>query len=158
MNEITVSVAGNVASDVVHRKIGSGTPVSSFRLASSTRYFDKTRREWTDGPTTWFTVFCFREFSENVMSSLSKGDPVVVAGRLTARDWEKDGRRGTSLEIEARHLGHDLARGSSTFKRRARPANSEEAGAALQEIGAAMAAGNGATTRDEAAPQAGQAA
>jgi single-strand DNA-binding protein len=144
MNEITVSVVGNVASDVVFRKVGNGTSLSSFRLASSTRYYDKARREWADGSTTWFTVFCFRECAEHVSSSLSKGDPVVVTGRLTAREWEKEGRRGTSLEIEAKHLGHDLSRGSTAFKRRVRAARVDDTGGVLEEIGVALAVGSAA--------------
>lgn len=147
MNEITVSVVGNVASDVVFRKVGNGTSLSSFRLASSTRYYDKGRREWADGSTTWFTVFCFRECAENVSSSLTKGDPVVVTGRLTAREWEKEGRRGTSLEIEAKHLGHDLSRGSTAFKRRVRAARADDTGEVLEEIGVALAAGSADGTR-----------
>ena len=139
MNEIIVSVVGNVASDVTFRKTGNGTSLSSFRLASSTRYYDKGRREWTDGTTTWFSVFCFRELAEHASSSLSKGDPILVTGRLTARNWEKDGRTGTSLELEARHLGHDQSRGTSVFKRRVRAARSDDTGEVLKEIGEAMA-------------------
>jgi len=139
MNEIIVSVVGNVAGDVTFRKTGNGTSLSSFRLASSTRYFDKGRREWTDGTTTWFSVFCFRELAEHVSSSLSKGDPIVVTGRLTARNWEKDGRSGTSLELEARHLGHDLSRGTSVFKRRVRAARTDDTGEVMKEIGVALA-------------------
>ncbi len=142
MNEITVSVVGNVAGDVVFRKVGNGISRSSFRLASSTRFYDKVRREWADGPTTWFTVVCFRVCAENVSSSLSKGDPVVVTGQLAVREWEKEGRRGTTLVIEAKHLGHDLSRGSSAFKRRVRAAGGHDTEEAPKAVEVAPTAGS----------------
>ena len=41
--------------------------------------------------------------------------------RLRVREWEQEGRTRTSVEIDARSVGHDLARGSSRFARRVRP-------------------------------------
>ncbi|MBJ7281217.1 MAG: hypothetical protein JHD31_05065, partial [Rhodoluna sp.] len=40
-----------------------------------------------------------------------------VMGRLRVRDWDNGERAGTSVEIEAETLGHDLVWGSSTFVR-----------------------------------------
>ena len=41
----------------------------------------------------------------------------MVMGRLRVRDWDNGERAGTSVEIEAETLGHDLVWGSSTFVR-----------------------------------------
>jgi single-strand DNA-binding protein len=38
-------------------------------------------------------------------------------GRLRVRDWDNGERAGTSVELEAETLGHDLMWGSSTFVR-----------------------------------------
>ncbi len=38
-------------------------------------------------------------------------------GRLRVRDWDNGERAGTSVEIEAESIGHDLVWGSSTFVR-----------------------------------------
>jgi single-strand DNA-binding protein len=38
-------------------------------------------------------------------------------GRLRVRDWDNGERAGTSVEIEAETVGHDLLWGSSTFVR-----------------------------------------
>ena len=38
-------------------------------------------------------------------------------GRLRVRDWDNGERAGTSVEIEAETVGHDLMWGSSTFVR-----------------------------------------
>ena len=43
------------------------------------------------------------------------GQPLVVYGRLKVRDWERDGRKGTTVEVEASAVGHDLSRGTSMW-------------------------------------------
>jgi single-strand DNA-binding protein len=55
--------------------------------------------------------------AENVSASVQKGDPLYVYGRLNVRTWERDDRSGTTLEVTAEILGHDLGRGTSTFSR-----------------------------------------
>jgi single-strand DNA-binding protein len=41
----------------------------------------------------------------------------VVSGRLKVRDWDNGERSGTSVEIEADSLGHDLVWGTTQFSR-----------------------------------------
>ncbi len=41
----------------------------------------------------------------------------MVAGKLRVRDWDNGERAGTSVEVEADNLGHDLCWGSSVFTR-----------------------------------------
>ena len=53
----------------------------------------------------------------NAVPSLSKGDRIVVSGRLRIRDWQTDDRTGTNVEIEAETLGHDLFWGTAEFTR-----------------------------------------
>lgn len=53
--------------------------------------------------------------AENAFSSVEKGQPVVVHGRLHVTSYEKEGQPRTAVEIEARALGHDLSWGVSTF-------------------------------------------
>jgi single-strand DNA-binding protein len=150
MNEITVTVVGNLASEVRLHELRSGTPMASFRLASCARVFDRVRNEWSDGPTSYFSVFCWSGLADNVASSLSKGQPVVVTGRLTSREWVQEGRNGTSLEIKAFAVGHDLSRGTGTFRRRSRAARGEDVNARVDEIALELA-----TTAPAAAADAG---
>jgi single-strand DNA-binding protein len=53
----------------------------------------------------------------NSAGSVNKGDRLVVAGKLRIRDWDNGERAGTSVEVEADSLGHDLTWGSSVFTR-----------------------------------------
>jgi single-strand DNA-binding protein len=86
-------------------------------LASSHRKFDRNQNKWIDGETNWFTVTAFRQLAINSAGSVVKGDRVIVTGKLRVRDWDNGERAGTSVEIEADGLGHDMTWGSSVFTR-----------------------------------------
>lgn len=123
MNETTVTVVGNVASDVRHVTTARGVSLASFRLASTPRRFDR-NLGWVDGTTSFYSVTCWRHLAEHVRSSVRMGEPVVVTGRLSVREWERDDRRGVTVEVDATSVGHDLSRGTSTFARPVRESSS----------------------------------
>jgi single-strand DNA-binding protein len=97
----------------------SGLNVVSFRLASSYRKFDQETKTWVTSETNWYTISAFRKLAVNAGSSLSKGHRVIVQGRLRIRDWDNGERSGTSVEIDADAIGHDLSFGTSSFERTA---------------------------------------
>lgn len=116
MNETVATLIGNVASDVRTTTSQAGVPISSFRVASTTRRYDRGRGGWADVDTLYVTVVCWRALAEHVAGSFAKGDPVVVHGRMRMRQWTADdGRSGTAVELEATTAGHDLSRGVSSF-------------------------------------------
>lgn len=41
----------------------------------------------------------------------------MATGKLRVRDWDNGERTGTSVELEAESLGHDLSWGSAVFTR-----------------------------------------
>jgi single-strand DNA-binding protein len=125
-----VSVRGLIATTPRQVVTESGLNVMSFRLASSYRKFDQETRTWVTAETNWFTVSAFRKLAMNAGSSLSKGDRVIVQGRLRIRDWDNGERSGTSVEIDAEAIGHDLSFGTSSFERTA--LTDEESEAELQ--------------------------
>ena len=112
-----LTIVGNVATDVKYVPSDYGTPWATFRLAATRRKYDREREAWVDGQTTFLTVKCWRALADNVSSSINKGDPVVVIGALRVEPWTRDGRSGTSVEVDASTVGHDLARGTSAFRR-----------------------------------------
>ncbi len=116
MND-TVTILGRVGNDPVQSETTAGVPVSNFRVASPQRRFDAKTQTWKDIGTNWYSVAAFRQLAEHVKASLHSGDAVIVTGRLKVRDWEANGRRGTSMDIEAEAIGHDLRWGSSAFAR-----------------------------------------
>jgi single-strand DNA-binding protein len=104
----TLTVTGLIATTPRHITNSEGLEITSFRLASSQRRFDKATQQWVDASTNWYTVTAFRNLATNAYASLNKSDRIVVVGRLKIRDWQTDDRVGTSVEIEAETLGHDL--------------------------------------------------
>lgn len=114
--DMAVTVTGNVGSDVEHRVTRSGFSTAQFRMACTPRVYSG--GEWHDQPTTWLAVECFRALADNVKSSVEKGDPLVVQGRLRTRSWtDTNGVIHERLVIEATTLGHDLNRGTSAFRK-----------------------------------------
>ncbi len=140
MNESLITLQGWLGSDVTLRRAGD-VPVASFRLACTPRRFNRRTENWSDGTTQWYTVNIWRQLAENAAASLRRGDPVVVHGRLDVKLWvNADGVEVTGFEIDAVHLGHDLARGTSQFTRTPRqesPPLAEHASGAAGEEAAA---------------------
>lgn len=112
-----ITATGLIATTPRHLVTQEGLPITSFRLASSQRRFDRNQNKWVDGETNWYTVTAFRQLAINGAGSLNKGDRILVTGTLRIRDWDNGERAGTSVEIEAEGIGHDLTWGSSVFTR-----------------------------------------
>ena len=120
MNEAFVTFQGWVGNDVVHRETTQGN-VANFRVGSTPR-IRRRNGEWVDGPTSWFSVSCWRSLADNVRDSVHKGEPVLVHGRLRADVWEReDGQTSTTYVVEAVYVGHDLSRGTAAFEKSSRP-------------------------------------
>ena len=116
MFDTTLTVVGNVVDDPTQRT-ANGAQVASFRLASTSRRFDKESEDYVDGHKLFLTVNCWDDMAANVVQSLRKGQPIVVYGRLSSREYVKDEQRRVSYELVADAIGHNLARGRSEFVR-----------------------------------------
>jgi len=147
-----ISVTGLVATPIKHTVTAEGLEISSFRLASTNRRYDRTAKAWVDGETNWFSITAFRQLAVNVQASLDKGHRVVVSGRLRVREWRNGEQLGRDVEIVADAIGPDLAWGRAQYTRTPRqlvavdPAAEATAGptapdAAAQSADAADAAG-----------------
>lgn len=111
-----ITITGIAATTPRHLVTAEGLPITSFRLAASTRRFDRASKEWVDGDTNWYTVICFRQLATNAAASIEKGQHLIVTGALRLREWETDDRTGIAVELEAETLGHDLTYGTAEFK------------------------------------------
>ncbi|RHA44320.1 single-stranded DNA-binding protein [Cellulomonas rhizosphaerae] len=116
---LDVTVVGWIGSDVTLFPAREGRQAyTSFRVASTRRFFDRSTGAWRDGRTEWFRVKVWRTLAVNVAASLRKGDPIVAHGRLSTEEWvSADGTPRSGLVLEAVTVGHDLAFGSSNFRR-----------------------------------------
>ncbi|MCY7412088.1 MAG: single-stranded DNA-binding protein [Salinibacterium sp.] len=112
-----ITITGLVATEPRHIVTSESLVISSFRVVSTQRRFDRSTQKWIDGDTNWFTITAFRNLAAHVSASVHKGDRVLVTGRLRIREWQTDERAGTTVDIEADAIGHDLAWGTSSFSR-----------------------------------------
>lgn len=112
-----ITVMGLVATTPRHLVTQDGLPITSLRLAAPVRRFDRTQNKWIDGETNWYTITAFRQLAINMAGSINKGERIVVTGALRVRDWDNGERAGTSVEIEAESVGHDINWGIAQFTR-----------------------------------------
>lgn len=96
----TVTVSGNLTRDPEVRSIPSGQSVCSLRIAHSDRY--KTDGgEWADRPQ-YFDVTVWSGLGDWMGRNLTKGQKVVVSGRLKWREWDdKEGNKRQTVDITA---------------------------------------------------------
>ncbi|MFF2976859.1 single-stranded DNA-binding protein [Streptomyces albidoflavus] len=139
MNETMVTVVGNVATAPVYRESAHG-PMARFRMAATPRRWDRERQTWTDGPTSFFTIWTTRQLASNVTASVTVGEPVIVQGRLRVRETERGGQQWTTAEIDAASVGHDLTRGTAAFRRVRKPVGTWPGGTATEDSRSAAAA------------------
>jgi single-strand DNA-binding protein len=94
-----VILLGNLTRDPEVRYTPSGTPVATLGLAVNNRM--KQGDEWKDDPC-FIDVVVFGKQAESCGEYLSKGQPVLVEGRLRYRTWEgQDGQKRSKHEVSA---------------------------------------------------------
>ncbi|MFI5883522.1 single-stranded DNA-binding protein [Streptomyces sp. NPDC051554] len=111
--ETVITVMGNVVADPELRFTPSGAAVANFRIANTPRTFNRDTNEWKDGDPLFLGVSVWRQQAENVAESIRRGDRVIVVGRLTQRQYEKDGERRSSYEIQADEVAPSLRNASA---------------------------------------------
>ena len=117
-NEALITLSGYVATQPTYGETRTGVPTLSMRVAWTPRRFDRLTGEWADADTSFVAVQCYRKLAENAGKSLRKGDPVLVRGRLSVREYEdKNGARRNHVEVDASSVGHDLLHGVAQFRR-----------------------------------------
>lgn len=119
VQQIQVTVTGNLGADPKSFGKSIDAPACSFRVGVTPRYFDGNRRQWRDRETTWVAVRAYRTLATNVLNSLHKGDPVIVTGTLQTERWRKEGETVDRITpvIDAVAIGHDLSQGIGRFRR-----------------------------------------
>ena len=113
----TITLTGLVATTPRKITTSEGLDIVSFRLASTPRRYDRGASRWVDGETNWYTITAFRALASNTAESIDKGQRVIVTGALRIREWENGERTGTSIEVEADAIGHNLTHGTTQFTR-----------------------------------------
>jgi single-strand DNA-binding protein len=106
MHQNAFTLMGTVASEVVRSTTRDGLVLARFRICIA----GPARPPGGAVEATYMGVTCWRRLAENVASCLSRGDPVIVTGRLRSRTLRRSGRPVKTIEVEAAAVGHDLSR------------------------------------------------
>ncbi len=91
-----VILIGNLTKDPDVRYTPGGTPVTTLRLAVTSKY--KQGDEMKD-ETLFIDAVVFGKQAETCGQYLSKGNPVLVEGRLRERKWESEGTQKSRVEV-----------------------------------------------------------
>jgi single-strand DNA-binding protein len=96
----TVTVSGNLTRDPELRNLPSGQAVCSLRIAHNERFKDASGN-WADRAA-YFDVTIWSGLGEWMGRNLTKGQKVVVSGRLRWREWEApNGDKRQAVDINA---------------------------------------------------------
>lgn len=106
----------------LYQKTPQAVPLTELRVGCTPRRLNRETGEWQELPTSYYKVKCWRRLAINAVSSLHKGDMVIIRGHFYMNSWvDSQQRPRSALEIEADTLGHDLAYGWSHYLRGTRP-------------------------------------
>ena len=101
MNALTLT--GNLTADPEKVTLADDRILANFRIGNS-EYVNGESRD--NG---FFDVTVFGPQAENVLNVLSKGDRIIVTGRIQHRTYEKsDGSRGGRTSLVATAIGQSL--------------------------------------------------
>jgi single-strand DNA-binding protein len=118
------TIVGNLVDDPELRFTSSGIAVANMRVAVTQRI--QQDGEWRDGDTSFLRVNVWRGQAEHLADSLSKGDRVMVTGRLRQRSWETpEGDKRSVTEIEADEVGASLKFATAKVERASERATSD---------------------------------
>ncbi|HOW53441.1 MAG TPA: single-stranded DNA-binding protein [Syntrophorhabdaceae bacterium] len=95
-----VLLMGRLGADPELRYTADGTPVATFRMATSESYKDKSgvKQERTE----WHSIVAWRKLAEITGEYLKKGRLVYIEGRIQSREYEgRDGVKRKVFEIVA---------------------------------------------------------
>lgn len=125
-----VILIGTLGFDPDYRVTPGGQPVATLRMVTNESYFDRnsnSRKESSE----WHRVVVWGKQADIVKQYLAKGRQVYVEGRLRTREWEKDGQKRTTTEINAQRILFLGGRGEGGGARGDKPGY-REAGAPSQ--------------------------
>lgn len=119
-----ITILGNITRDPELRFTPNGTAVVGFGIAVNRSIRDKKSGEWQD-EVDFFNVTAWFKLAENCAESLTKGDRVLVSGRLSQDRWEdKEGQKRSVVKITANIIAPSLEFASCKLEKNPKMDNS----------------------------------
>lgn len=105
-----ITLVGRIGDDPKVTFAANGNAVTRLRVVTSGRRL--VNEKWEDVDVTWWTVVMFGKLAETVVECVSKGDSVIVTGKVRGVEWETDGVKKHGTEVVADAVGVNLRWGS----------------------------------------------
>lgn len=100
-----VTIEGGLVADPVLAYSGAGKPWARCRVVAKDRVRDD-GGAWVDGDPLFIDVVCFGKPAEHLAESCSKGDTIIVSGKMKERSWQDDsGQERRAMQIHADVIG-----------------------------------------------------
>jgi single-strand DNA-binding protein len=97
-----ITIHGNIGQPPELKYTNSQLEVAEFTVADNYGKDDKKK-------TTWHNVVVFGKLALNIASTFTKGDSVIISGRLEQEEYtKKDGSKGKSIRVIADEVGYSL--------------------------------------------------
>ena len=110
----TITFAGNLTADPSLAFTPNGKPVAEFRVLVNRRTRNA-EGDWTDAEPTGLSCKLWGKGAENLTDSLTKGDRVLVHGRVETEAWtDKDGQRRSREIVLVDEVGTSLTFAAAT--------------------------------------------
>jgi len=108
MADNTITVVGNITRDPELKFLNSGQAAVRLSVAVNRRWQNRQTQEWEER-VSYFEVTGYGSMAENAANSLTKGNRVIVSGRLEQRSWEtENGDKRSIVEINADEIAPSL--------------------------------------------------
>jgi single-strand DNA-binding protein len=108
MADNTITVVGNITRDPELKFLNSGQAAVRLSVAVNRRWQNRQTQEWEER-VSYFEVTGYGAMAENAANSLTKGNRVIVSGRLEQRSWEtENGDKRSIVEINADEIAPSL--------------------------------------------------
>lgn len=91
----TITIAGRIGKDAELRHLQNGDAVASFSVADD---------QGRDKPAIWWRCSLFGKRGEALCQYLTKGSHVTVAGRVSEREYQKDGAPVKTMDVRVSEI------------------------------------------------------
>jgi single-strand DNA-binding protein len=104
---VKVTIVGNLTKDPELRFTPGGDAVANMSIAVNERVKDG--NDWKDGEPSFYEVKAWRKLGEQVAETLSKGNRVIVTGKMRIEKYEtKTGEMRYTAVINADEIGESI--------------------------------------------------
>jgi single-strand DNA-binding protein len=101
LNVNTVYVGGHITADPEYKTTGGGVAIANMTVAVNRSY--KQGEEWKK-EVEFVRIKLFGKFADTAKGILSKGDTVLITGRIHTSSWEDNGVKKYMTEVIAENM------------------------------------------------------